>query len=88
MKENKINYDDLFDGYDPDELLLMTGYDDCICGVVERCNQPPIVCYDKESVLARLTSEGMSEKEAVEFFEFNQIGAWMGDNTPCFLVKL
>jgi hypothetical protein len=29
----------------------------------------------------------MSEEEAYEWFEFNQIGAWLGDATPCFLTK-
>ena len=29
--------------------------------------------------------DGMTEEEAIEYFEFNQIGAWMGDNTPCFI---
>ena len=29
--------------------------------------------------------DGMTEEEAVEYFEFNIIGAWMGEETPCFL---
>jgi len=29
----------------------------------------------------------MTEDEAFEFFYFNQIGAYMGDTTPCFLSK-
>jgi hypothetical protein len=28
---------------------------------------------------------GMSEEEAEEFYEFNTIGAWMGDGTPIFV---
>ena len=78
---------DLFAGFDPDEheMLTMDGYDDCIVGVVERYGQKPIVCYDKEKVLQRLESEGCDRDEAEEFFYFNQIGAWAGDSTPCFL---
>jgi len=78
---------DLFAGFDPDEyeLLTMDGYDDCIVGVVERFGQNPIVCYDKDKVLRKLVEDGCSEDEAEEFFCFNQIGAWMGDATPCFL---
>jgi hypothetical protein len=26
----------------------------------------------------------MSHEEAEEFFEFNVIGSWVGDYTPCF----
>jgi hypothetical protein len=66
-------------------LMIMNGYDDCIAGVVERFGQNPIVCYDKEKVIQRLESDGMDRDEAEEFFYYNQIGAWMGDATPCFL---
>jgi len=78
---------DLFAGFDPDEyeLLTMDGYDDCIVGVVERFGQNPIVCYDKDKVLQKLVEDGCSEDEAAEFWSFNQIGAWAGDATPCFL---
>lgn len=87
MSETSLETDDLFAGFDPDEhdLLCMDGYDDCIAGIVERYGEPPIVCYDRELVIRRLENDGMSNEEAEEFFEVNQIGAWMGENTPCFL---
>jgi hypothetical protein len=31
--------------------------------------------------------EEMTSEEALEWFEFNQIGAWVGDSTPCFITK-
>jgi len=74
-------------GFDTDEneFQIMDGYDDCIVGIVERFGQDPIVCYDKSSVLAKLVADGCDEYEAEEFFQFNQIGAWVGDSTPCFI---
>jgi hypothetical protein len=54
-------------------------------GAVHRFGQPPIVCYDLYRVLAHFVADGMTEEEAVEHFEFNVIGAWVGDTTPCFL---
>lgn len=77
----------LFAGFDPKDydFLVMDGYDDCIIGVVERFGQNPIVCYDKGKVIQKLELEGMNRDEAEEFFYYNQIGAWMGDSTPCFL---
>ena len=76
-------------GFDPEEFNLVTseGYDDCILGVVERFGQTHIVCYDKDMVLRRLEDDGAKPWEAVEYFLFNQLGAWMGETTPCFLSR-
>jgi hypothetical protein len=71
-----------------DDILLMDGYDDCVVGVVEQFGRPPIVCYDRELVIRKLMEDGMTQEEAEEFFEFNQIGAWVGDRTPCFMTSL
>ena len=69
------------------DLTVMDGFDDCIVGIVERCSDSPVVCYDREKVIAQLMSEGMSEEEAEEYFSFNQMGAWVGDSTPYFLTR-
>ena len=73
--------------HDPDQFLLMDGFDDCISGVVERFGQPPVACYDKEMVIKRLTEDGMSQEEAEEFYQFNHLGSYVGEMTPCFLIK-
>jgi hypothetical protein len=65
--------------------LFMDGFDDCIAGVVHRYGQPTIVCYDKEKVLEQLMDDGMTNEEAIEYFNYNQIGAWVGEQTPCFI---
>lgn len=71
-----------------DGLVGMDGFDDCVVGIVIRYGQEPILCYDRELVLQQLMREGIPTMlEAEEFFEFNQIGAWVGDRTPCFLMR-
>ncbi len=74
-------------GFSTDDYSFMTmdGYDDCIVGVVERIGMPPIVCYDRNAVIEKLMSDGMDGDEAEEFFQFNQLGAWHGEATPCFI---
>lgn len=67
-----------------DQLLVMDGYDDCILGVCQRFNETFVV-YDMKKVLAKLQADGASAEEAYEFFQFNQLGAWMGDQTPGFV---
>jgi len=84
---NEVPLEILLAGFNPEEhdLLLMDCYDECIIGVVERAGQSPIVCYDRDKVLQQHMDDGMDYEEALEFFEFNQLGAWVGDATPCFL---
>lgn len=65
--------------------MRMDGYNDCIIGVVERYGQPDIVCYSKAKVINKLMLDGMTFDDAMDFHEYNQAGAWVGDLTPCFL---
>ena len=68
------------------DVLKMDGYDDCVVGMVSRFGIDGILCYDMEKVIAKLMKNGIpSREEAIEFFSVNQIGAWMGDKTPCFI---
>lgn len=75
--------DDLLDG---SEALRMDGYDHCIVGVARQGGTDSLLLlYDVSKVLEALMRDGMSYSEALEFFEFNQAGAWMGPGTPLFL---
>ena len=43
-----------------------------------------VALYDRERCIKILTGDGMSYDEAVEYFDFNTIGAYFGPNTPAF----
>jgi hypothetical protein len=68
-------------------LLKMDGYDDCLVGVVERFGEDSYFIYDRELVLEKLQKGGMSYEEALEYYEFNQLGAYVGERTPAFLIR-
>lgn len=68
-------------------LLKMDGYDDCLIGVVERFGEDSYFIYDRELVLEKLQKGGMSYEEALEYYEFNQLGAYVGERTPAFLIR-
>jgi hypothetical protein len=72
---------------DDSGLLQMDGFEDCTAGICVRFGQPPILIYDRQKVIAKLMAGGLSEEEAEEYFDFNQIGAWLGDRTPAFLIR-
>jgi len=72
---------------DPD-LLYMDGFDDCIIGICESFGSLPVVAYDYDKVLANLQASGMTYEEAVEYHEFNQLGAYVGERTPVFIRRI
>lgn len=67
------------------ELLKMDGYNDCIMGKVSGAGMPDKICYNYEKVIRKNMDMGMTHEEAVEYFEYNQAGAYVGEHTPCFL---
>ena len=73
-----------------EDALIMDGFDDCILGILERFGiDQPIVVYDREKVIAKLIDrDGMTHEEALDFYYFNQLGAWVGEKTPAFLIKM
>lgn len=59
-------------------------FDEAILGVAHRYGMDPVVAYDRTRVIDILARD-MPREDAEEFFEFNTIGAWMGDSTPIFV---
>jgi hypothetical protein len=79
-----MNINILLEDY-PDVLKLV-GYDDCIVGIVTSCHNNPVLCYSQRKILKKLQQDGMSEIEAIEYYEFNILGSYMGEKTPCFMI--
>jgi hypothetical protein len=70
------------------DLLKADGLDDAIIGVVQRMGIQAI-CYDEDKVIEILMErDSMTLEEAIEYFDFNIAGAWVGDSTPFFLQKM
>jgi len=76
-----------------DELVLLEPreiFNDFIVGVSQR---PLAVVYNKDKIIEYWAKEFLSEQsdeaqaymEAVEFFEFNIQGAYMGEHTPIYV---
>lgn len=78
----KISY------YNP-EALTCDGFDDAIVGMAERINLNPVVAYSVPKMIEiMMQRDGMTYEEAYEYYEFNILGAWVGDNTPVFINSL
>ena len=67
-------------------MLKIDGHDNAILGVVMGIHRTEVLCYDYDKVIKNLMeNDGMDELGAVEFFDFNIAGAYMGEGTPVFL---
>jgi len=76
------------------EGILYDNLEEALIGICRRFNQPPVAMYSYDKCIEILMrdsegEEGLSEEDryfqAVEHFEFNTLGAWVGEYTPAFL---
>lgn len=68
------------------EALFADGFDDALVGMAERCGQPTLAVYDYEKAVEVLrVRDGMEYEEAIEWMDFNVVGAWFGPHTPVWL---
>jgi hypothetical protein len=66
-------------------VVRLHGYDDCIIGLAESFGAKSHLVYDLTKMLAKLVAEGMEEEEAFEWYSFNIVGGYFGENGPVFV---
>ena len=77
-----------FKGID-EEVLLMDCFDEACIGYSQRINEPVLAVYSYDKMVEVLmTRDGMDDEEAMEFIEFNCVGAWIGERTPTIVRSL
>ena len=71
----------LNDEYPDVDWLLADGFDDSIIGVYGE----KVVYSIKKCIDVLIERDGMDYEDAYEFFEFNVIGAYVGEKTPIWI---
>ena len=69
------------------KMMKIDGFDDAILGVCQRKGQPDCVLYDEEKILTMLMRDGASYGDALDYYRYNILDAYVGDGTPAFLVE-
>ena len=69
-------------------MLKADGFDDAIFGIGSRCGKPDIIVYDVNKCIKILINQNMTEEEARDYFDFNVVGAWVGEETPIFVREI
>lgn len=64
-------------------LLLMDGFDEAFIGWTQRINEEAVACYSYDKMVDLLVKrDSMDAEEAMEYIDFNCVGAWVGERTP------
>lgn len=72
-------------GAEFDDMLFLDGFDEALIGSMDRFGGETVALYDRDKILDILMErDGMSREDAIEFFDFNIIGAYVGEHTPAF----
>jgi hypothetical protein len=65
------------------EAYLMNGLEEALIGIGQRHGMLPVAVYSEDKIhQIHMERDGMSEDDAIEFFEYNIAGAWLGEGTP------
>ena len=72
-----------------EKALLMDGFDEAFIGFSQRLNEPMLAVYKWQRMVQILKNrDKMSYEEAVEYIEYNCIGAWIGEQTPIIVMPI
>ena len=66
-------------------MILADGLEGAFIGISYRFCDMPVATYDRETCIEILMRDDLTREEADEFFEYNVIGSWVGDETPVFV---
>ena len=73
---------ELYDG-----LLFADGFDDAILGVARQGGKDYVVCYSLQKMV-NVLSKDMDREDALEYLDYNVLGAYYGDDTPIYVEDL
>ena len=71
----------IIEAYPEDQFMTIDGYDSAVIGLDER---RMLLIYSANKILKALR-EDMDQEDALDFFEYNIKGAYMGPQTPIIM---
>ena len=71
--------------FQDEEIIKADGFDDAVIGIEESSMR---LIYSVEKCIDILMKQGMNMAEAVEYFEYNVSGSYIGKKTPIWCEDL
>jgi hypothetical protein len=75
-------------GEEAETIMFADGFDDAIVGVGNSFGGSLCAIYDTDLIVKQCMKDGMEYDEALEYFDFNIAGAYVGEQTPIFIHKI
>lgn len=69
-----------------DAIIYADGFEDALLGIGVQFDKNLAIYDFTMCVNILIDRDGMSHEEAVEWMDYNVLGAYVGDNTPVFLM--
>tara|TARA_R100000541_G_scaffold438_1_gene3505 strand:- start:320 stop:616 length:297 start_codon:yes stop_codon:yes gene_type:complete len=74
---------------DEEKMVKAEGLEDAILGTGGRINMDEVLIYSYDKcVQIFMDRDKMTYEEAIEWMEFNVVGAWWGPRTPIFMHEI
>jgi microsomal dipeptidase-like Zn-dependent dipeptidase len=81
-RKHMTKLDEIIEQYPDFEFLKADGFDDCVIGYEYNWDGNMRLIYSIKGIIDKLIEQGMSDEDAIEYFEFNMRGAYIGEKTP------
>lgn len=73
--------DDIFEAYPDETFLKADGFDEAVIGVCNDFNAPARLIYSVDMCI-KILCRDMNYEDAIEYFNFNVSGGYVGEQTP------
>lgn len=74
--------DKILEWFPEEQFIKIDGFDEAIIGIEDFDMRLIYSC----SKIIEILKQEMSEEDAIEHFEYNIKGAWLGEKTPIFCI--
>jgi len=68
-----------------ENAIVLDDFKDALIGYTQNSFFSAVAVYDVEKCISMLIEQGMTPENAVEYFDYNVLGAYFGEHSPIFV---
>jgi hypothetical protein len=78
-----MTLEEIINNYGDEDLLKADGFDEAVIGIEINTGRLVYDIFKMRELLIK--NDGMSSDDAMEYLDFNVLGAYMGEKTPIYV---